>query len=81
MTLGDWMDIAWAELVASTPTMANPGEYHTTMFEAFWNGNFPTKRADAKGKTSSAKAIPRAALAELEAEMEAAMASRRQPKK
>jgi len=46
--------------------MANPSEYHTMMFEFFFNGNLPAQRKDSEGKVTSAKTTPKKALDEFE---------------
>lgn len=52
--------------------MANPGEYHTMMYELFWNGNAPTARTGQDGKPGSSKTVPKSALEEMNAIMEEA---------
>lgn len=47
--------------------MANPAEYHTMMYELFWNGVAPTVRTKADGSKGSARTIPKSALAEMDA--------------
>jgi hypothetical protein len=66
MTLGDWCDVAWSALFDDAPALANPSEYRSMMYEAFWNGNMPKPKANGDGAVS--KPVPRSALAELEAE-------------
>jgi hypothetical protein len=53
MLLKDWVDVAWSELMAGAPLMANPMEYQHMMYEVFWLGKeYVPKDADGK-KTSS----------------------------
>jgi hypothetical protein len=47
--------------------MANPVEYHTMMYEFFWNGNLPTERTTPEGKRAGGKVIPKKQLDELAA--------------
>lgn len=46
--------------------MANSAEYHTLMYEFFFNGNLPAERKDSSGKTTSTKVTPKAALDKFE---------------
>jgi hypothetical protein len=46
--------------------MANPSEYHTMMFEFFYNGNLPAERKDKDGKVVATKTTPKKALDEFE---------------
>ena len=80
MTLGDWCDAAWSALLDDIPMMANPVEYRTMMYEAFWEGKSPRPKAPthsrSKGGASTpppmpqASGPPRHAVAALEREME-----------
>jgi len=66
------VDFAWNELVSNAPMMANPAEYHTMMYELFWNGNAPQQRTTADGKPGSAKTVPKKALDDMNALFEEA---------
>lgn len=58
--------------------MSNPGEYHTMMFEFFWNGNTPVQRVDRTGKPTSTSLVPKKAMAEFEEMMKAQQDPERQ---
>lgn len=46
--------------------MANPSQYHTMVFEFFFNGNLPAERKDSDGKVTSTVTTPKKALDEFE---------------
>lgn len=52
--------------MGNAPIMANPAEYHTMMYELFFNGVAPTVRTKADGSRGSAKTVPKSALAEMD---------------
>lgn len=50
--------------------MANPAEYHSTLFELFFNGNAPVARETADGKAGRSAMIPKKAQDDLAALLE-----------
>jgi hypothetical protein len=51
--------------------LANPAEYHSTMYEWFFNGNAPKERKGPDGKKSRASAVPEANMREFEEQIAA----------
>lgn len=72
------MEIAYSNLIGDAPMLANPGEYRTMMYQAFWEGKAPKPVKPAprgRGGRSSppepprpSRAPPRHVIAELQAE-------------
>lgn len=42
--------------------MANPAEFHTMMYEFFYNGNLPVERKSKDGKSKSTVVTPKKAM-------------------
>lgn len=63
--------------------MASPMEFRRMMYDLFWEGKEPEKKADQKkgsaARSSSSSPPPRSALAALEAEAESIKAMREAP--
>lgn len=79
MKLGDWVAAAWSSVLDDAPLLANPSEYRTMMYEAFWEGKQPKSRPQSgqRGKRGStgppsppapSRGPSKAALRELQAE-------------
>jgi hypothetical protein len=66
------VEIAYDALMDIAPMLANPSEYRTMMYEAFWEGKEPKPRKPGQGEKPatprSSGPPPRSAMAELEAE-------------
>jgi hypothetical protein len=71
------VEVAFDSLFDDAPMLANPGEYRTMMYEAFWEGKMPKPPKPGqseKAKPRSAGPIPRSVKAEFEAERERILA-------
>lgn len=61
--------------------MANPSEYHTMMYEFFFNGNLPAERKDEDGNVVSTATTPKKALDEFQEMMAMQQDPERQAKR